>query len=77
MRRECSNCELLSNCREVTEQLLATHHMCRKFNPAPQPVLDARADIKEDLGLLALRYEIPHRKTDGARPKARRRRKHV
>lgn len=77
INRECANCELLSNCKDVTEQRLADHYYCRLFTPAPQAVLDARADIQADLGLLALRYEIPHRKTGSARPKSRRRKNRV
>ena len=77
MEKECATCADLSDCHEVTEKMIAESGRCGLFRPAKQGVLDARADITRECGLRALRYEIPHQKPLSAKPKARRRRRHV
>jgi hypothetical protein len=77
MTRECANCNLLTKCRDVNEKRLEDHYKCRLFQPASDAELGARADIIRDLGLWALRYEVPHLKRPSARPKFRRRKRHV
>lgn len=77
MERECSNCADLSDCHEVTERMIVERGCCRLFVMAEQAVLDARADIIRECGLRALRYAIPHRKITSAKPKPRRRKRHV
>jgi hypothetical protein len=76
-RPECARCAHLSSCKEVTEKKIIDHHYCRLFKAAEQGVLGARADIIRECGLWALRYELPQRKLLSAKPKARRRKRHV
>jgi hypothetical protein len=77
MGKDCSKCAHLSDCHEVTERMLVDKGCCHLFVMAEQAVLDARADIIKELGLRALRYEIPHRKLMSVKPKARRRKRNV
>lgn len=74
---ECARCAYLSSCKEVTEKKIIDHYYCRLFKAATHGVLEARTDIIEELGLSALRYEVPHLKRTSARPKPRRRKRHV
>lgn len=73
--RDCSSCERLNECTEVTEQRILDNYVCDMWLRASDAELDARADITHDLGLWALRYETLASKIQSARPKRSRRRK--
>ena len=74
---ECSWCKHLSDCKEVTEQKIINHYSCSLYKQATADELAARQEIKQELGPWALRYEIPATKKRSARPKPRRRKRHV
>ena len=74
---ECSWCKHLADCKEVTEQKIINHHSCSLYRVAELSELGARMFIKTDLGPWALRYEITTTKKYSARPKPRRRKRHV
>lgn len=74
---ECSKCAHLADCKEVDEQKIINHHSCSLYKQADVAELTARHEIEQDLGPWALRYEIPATKKPSARPKPRRRKKHV
>jgi hypothetical protein len=76
MSKECATCANLSDCHEVNEQMITEGRYCGLFAVAEQQVLSARADIIKECGLEALRYAIPHKQLS-AKPKARRRKRHV
>ena len=77
MDTSCIECAYLSDCHQVTEQMIVEQARCAQFSLAPQGVLDARSDVIRECGAQALRYEIPKRKTLSTKPKARRRRQHA
>lgn len=74
---ECAWCMHLSDCKEVTEQKIINHHSCSLYRIVEPAGLVARMEIKKDLGPWALRYEIPSTTKHSARPKPRRRKRHV
>jgi hypothetical protein len=74
---ECARCAYLSSCREVTERKITDHYYCRIFKAAEPITLRVRADIINELGLSALRYELPQLKQPSAKPRYRRRKGHV
>lgn len=74
---ECALCMHLSDCKDVTERMIVNQEHCRLFKATDPVTLEARESIIREFGLAALRYELPHRKQLSARPKSRRRKRHV
>lgn len=74
----CSNCAHLKKCRIVTEKLLRMGFRCEQYSPTSDAELDAREEIIDDFGPMALRYEVPSSKVPSApKIKPRRRKKNV
>jgi len=76
-KKECAICAHLSTCKEVTEQQVLHGHVCQDWHLAGEEELIARERIIAEFGSEALRYALPAKQPISAKPRSRRRRKHV
>jgi len=78
VKRACTSCLLLKDCKQVTEEMLIGGDYCRDLLPVSATQQRAREAIMKNLGVLALRYEVDFLNQKSVETvKARRRKRHV